>query len=214
MWWYRRSGGKTNFGDEIGPEIIRRMGHTVTYAKAGEAELVACGSVLHASLNPDACIWGTGMMSAAKRPVRRMNNIAALRGELTLRDIKQEVPAGIPRADPALLVPEFFDPAPSKRYGLGLVRHYVDQRPRPKWADTVIEVDAPVEQVVEHITACRTIASSSLHGLLVAQAYGIPAVRLPHPRVGGADYKWLDAASAMDRPLRQVRRELLCAFPW
>ena len=64
-----------------------------------------------------------------------------------------------------------------------------------KDADAVIDVLRPVDEVVYEITKCQYILTSSLHALIVAQAFGIPAQRLAHPRVLGGDTKWRDYAT-------------------
>jgi pyruvyltransferase len=85
--------------------------------------------------------------------------------------------------DPGLLLPRFFSPAVETRFQVGLVPHYIhidrvlelyDEDPEI----LVIDVRREVEAVVSDILSCSVIASSSLHGLLVSHAYGIPAFQL------------------------------------
>jgi pyruvyltransferase len=54
----------------------------------------------------------------------------------------------------------------------------------------VIDVRQPIEDIIEIIRMCKRIASSSLHGLIVAHAYGVPAqwVRLGHVSGDGVKY--------------------------
>jgi len=212
LWWYRRPGGKINFGDELGKEIIERLGYRVRQVELREAELVACGSILHAAFPAHTAVWGSGLMSPAKRPRQPLTNVLALRGELTRRYLAQPLPDDLPLGDPGLLAPLLWEPSPVKKYQLGVVPHYVDTRSWPM-ADVVIDVGQPVSDTIEQITSCSMIASSSLHGLIVAQAYGIPAMRLPHPKVGGADFKWMDYTTALARPLEQTQQDLLRALP-
>jgi pyruvyltransferase len=206
MWWWRPKGGGSNFGDELGPAIVQRLGHTVRRVRFAEAELVACGSILNYLPNPSTAIWGSGLMHPD--PVQPFHSVHALRGHLTAARLGHDVPLG----DPGLLVGALWD-RPKVRHRLGVVRHFVDATHYP-WAEVTIDATSPVEEVIAGIGACATIASSSLHGLLVAISFGIPAMRIPHSEVKGGNFKWLDALSALDLRLPEVQRRLLAAFPW
>lgn len=209
MWWYRLRDGRTNFGDELGAEIVTRMGYAIKRVYPYQAELIACGSILHFPLRQDVHVWGSGLMSVPKQPDKKLVNVHALRGTMTRACLKSDVTV---LGDPGVLASRLWDPAPIKKYRLGIIPHYIDKRSWPN-ADKVIDVTQGVDEVIKEITECETIASSSLHGLIVAQSFGIPAMRLPHPGVGGGDFKWLDYTSAMGRPLGQVQDELMAAFP-
>jgi pyruvyltransferase len=209
MYWFRRPNGKPNFGDELGAEIVRRLGYTVRYVRPQNAELVACGSIMHHLTNPHTIVWGSGMMSPGKRAKVTPHNVFALRGTKTaeLMDAKDAA-----LGDPALLVPTLWEPAKAKKYKVGVVPHYVDKN-HYRGADIIIDVEDPVDQVIEQITACDMIWSSSLHGYIIARAFGIPAERIAHPGVGGGSFKWEDFESVMGTPLEQTQNSLLHAFP-
>jgi hypothetical protein len=54
--------------------------------------------------------------------------------------------------------------------------------------------------VVEAITACHAILSSSLHGLIVAEAYGVPAAWMTiTDKVKGGGFKFCDYYLATGR---------------
>jgi len=70
---------------------------------------------------------------------------------------------------------------PTGKYELGVVPHYTDYRCAVGkfWGQRnirIVDVMNPFERVVDDICACRAVISSSLHGLIVAHAYGIPAL--------------------------------------
>lgn len=206
MWWWRLRDGRTNFGDELGPAILARLGYRPRRVPVGDAELVACGSILHMLTSPKTALWGAGMM----RPGRldcRPGRILALRGRSTAAQLGAD---GVPLGDPGLLASALWA-RPTVRHRLGVVPHYIDDYPRPA-ADVVIDVTRPVDEVIAAIGSCATIASSSLHGLVVAESYGIPTMRLPHPKVGGGDFKFVDYLSALDRPLPDIQRDLVAAL--
>lgn len=184
------SEGVRNFGDELGPAILSKLGYDVERVPdIADADMLACGSLLeNAAQNakPGAIVWGSGLMHGATTDLRHLD-VRAVRGRLTA------TACGLSNAilgDPGSLVPWLWE-RPTPSIDLGVVRHYVDDPGYP-WADAEISAAEPVDEVIEFIGSCRRVASSSLHGLIVATAWGIPAVRLPHPAVAGGDFKWID----------------------
>lgn len=194
------SGGVRNFGDELGPAILQRLGRDFERVLTiGEADLLTCGSLLEdAAVNakPGAVVWGSGLMHGETTDMSHLD-VRAVRGCLTA------AACGVPDAvlaDPGALVPELWPKPPVSR-DVGVVRHYVDDEEYP-WADATIDADAGVDEVIEFIGSCRRVASSSLHGLIVAHAWHLPTLRLPHPGVAGGDFKWADWLSGLDDPRR------------
>lgn len=186
-----------NFGDLLGPEILKRLGYQVRRVdKLAEADLVACGSIIE-MVAPQArgglVVWGSGLMYTKEVDVTGLD-IRAVRGRLTSSLLDLEVPT----ADPAILVPMLWD-RPHTRHKVGVVKHYVDEETYA-WADAVIDTRQPVDEVIEFIGSCERIVSSSLHGLIVAAAWGIPCVRVHHPDVLGGNAKWMDWMSGDASP--------------
>jgi pyruvyltransferase len=185
------SEGVRNFGDELGPVLLERLGYPIERVDdIGEAGILTCGSLLeHAEREaaPGTIVWGSGLMRGGHADLSHLD-VRAVRGPLTVRaaGLDPTTPVG----DPAVLVPELWTKPRTVR-GLGVVRHYIDKR-EYSWADAVIDADQPVDEVIEFIGSCRAVASSSLHGLIIAHAWGLDTLRLPHPEVAGADFKWLD----------------------
>lgn len=210
MWWFRPAPGTSNFGDELGPAILERLGYRVRRVPLEQADLITCGSVLELAeqkARPGATVWGAGFLTPTGRLTKRLR-VAAVRGTLAAR---QAAAPDAALGDPGLLVPLLWDQPWRSRHRLGVVAHYVDRTPYP-WADVVIDPTRPVEEVIEGIRSCHTIASSSLHGLIVAHAFGIPTVRLEHPKVIGGHHKWVDYLSALDAPLDTVQKRLVGAL--
>ncbi|UUU21790.1 polysaccharide pyruvyl transferase family protein [Streptomyces sp. DSM 40750] len=203
-WWWRPPRANwTNFGDELGPRILERLGLSVRRVPLEHAELVTVGSIMEhvaKSARAGLVVWGSGFIKPGS--CDRRLDIRAVRGRLTAEALGVEVPTG----DPGLLVSALW-PRPPVRFRTGFVPHYAD-RSCPSWADTVIDVTAPVDDVVAAIGACSSIASSSLHGVIVAQSFGIPALRIPHKKVHGGDFKWTDHLTALDRPIEAIQHSL------
>jgi hypothetical protein len=109
--------------------------------------------------------------------------ILAVRGPLT-RQRALECGADCPPVygDPALLLPLLYQPIePQRRGRVGVIPHYFDKpyvlaRWRPPPDCKLIDIQSRVETVIDDIVGCDHILSSSLHGLIVAHAYGVPAL--------------------------------------
>ena len=80
----------------------------------------------------------------------------------------------------------------------------------------IIDVLAPIEEVVDRIVSCDLIASSSLHGLVVAQGYGVQlgwvefSGRLKGDGVKFADYFAAVSVPILPKPL-QIRSRVSVA---
>lgn len=184
------SEGVSNFGDELGISVLSRLGYDVERVpEMQDAEVLSAGSLIEsASVNaaPGATIWGSGLMHGSPTSTSGLN-VAVVRGRLTARAIGMP---DLPTGDPGSLVPHLWG-RPKARWGLGVVRHYVDDDPYPG-VDVVIDASWPVDEVIDAIGSCRSIASSSLHGIIVASSWGIPTMRIPHDGVAGGNFKWID----------------------
>jgi pyruvyltransferase len=79
--------------------------------------------------------------------------------------------------DPALLLPLICSES-KKKYDIGIIPHYKEYALiKNKYPDHfVINLNNKnPKEVIKQITHCRSIISSSLHGIICAHAYGIPA---------------------------------------
>lgn len=218
-WWRYRYPEKLNFGDELTPIIIARLwGRTCVWSDIKECELAGTGSIIeqiehHAGDHPIK-IWGSGFIKEGQ--VNTMPNLDfyAIRGPLSLERItsKRVVALG----DPGLLANKVFKPSSHVTYEIGIVAHYIDvdhpaiekikRNPRCKLIDPLLSP----EQVIQEITACRFILSSSLHGLIMADSFGIPNYWMPlSDKVAGGNYKFKDYYASTKRELRSVQPEVL-----
>jgi len=89
--------------------------------------------------------------------------------------------------DPGLLLPRIYDEPQPKRWEIGLVPHYVhlEEAARLFRLHTFIKTISPLcadpRPTIDLIRSCDLIASSSLHGLIAAEAYGIPHTWITFP---------------------------------
>lgn len=181
-WWTVQP----NLGDGLTPLVLRALGIEPVWASAATARLFAIGSIAHRVPEDfDGAIWGSGAMAGPVRLSRA--RVLALRGPLT----------GVAPlyADPGLLS-SLLAPPRTAEHPVGHVRHYVDHRPPVGHA---IDVTADPREVIAAIARCERIVSSSLHGIIVADALGIPSRWDPHPAVRGDGFKFRDYAASYRR---------------
>lgn len=111
--------------------------------------------------------------------------ITAVRGRLT-RDVLTKAGHDCPEVygDPGTLLREFFCPSEEKHFMTGLILHYSqdklfsDEACAKQGIRIISLVCTPtrtVETIIAEIWQCGKIISSSLHGLILAHTYGVPA---------------------------------------
>lgn len=134
-------------------------------------------------------IWGAGIINQndIKNIKGKPDKICAVRGPLTrqaLIKLGYECPQVY--GDPILLLPRFYKPEhKAKKYKIGIIPHYIDKETDiiksiklGSQNINVIDVQRYVKwnDFVDEICSCEAILSSSLHGLICAEAYGVPHV--------------------------------------
>jgi pyruvyltransferase len=205
-----------NVGDRITPWLVRKMtGQPAVYVDHRDPipKVLGCGSILAWS-SPTTTVWGAGILSADDQ-VHPLADIRAVRGPLS-RARALACGAECPEVygDPGWLVPRYLPHARGSRYHVGLVPHYVDQFlvDLPKgWR--YLSVFDSFEDFVADLCECEVIVSSALHGIVLADAYGIPSLRMVMgDRIGGDGTKFIDYEQATHRasdrtvPWRHIQR--------
>ena len=202
-----------NVGDLVNPSLVAAIaGRAVCHAvDRGAPHLLAVGSVM-AGATPSSQVWGTGVMHPdfgignAAAP-----NIYALRGKLSHATMRHGgVNVGdVPLGDPGYLVPSLlgFKRSSAPKSRVGLVSHYVDRdcpivRLMLKESDVVdLNVHHPPEMFLRHMADCETVVSTSLHGLIFAEALGIPNLwAIASDNIAGGEFKFRDWFSTTERP--------------
>ncbi|MCM1372463.1 MAG: polysaccharide pyruvyl transferase family protein [Bacteroides sp.] len=170
--------------------------------KPNRGVLLSIGSILRNSTG--TCkIWGSGFMNYSDPVHIHKDNIYALRGnESKLKILKQGIAVNdVPLGDPALLLPLWIKPEINKDIPLGIIPHHreVDYFIRI-YGDKYLIIDLrtdDVEKVVGQICSCRKILSTSLHGIIVAHAYGIPALWIKNGDIDTDGFKFKDYFSSV-----------------
>lgn len=161
--------------------------------------------------DPNALIWGAGFISETVPIVGRPKQISAVRGWLSNERLKK---AGLPApdvvGDTALLLPRLYTPKRNlERRSLGVIPHCFEwdedfYKKTRDWEDVrVIDISGSIEEVIEQIVACDRVVSSSLHGIICADAYGVPSIWLhASDKPTGDGFKFRDYFSSVGRPDR------------
>lgn len=190
--------GHPNFGDRLNWSILKFLGADFGYSQPDQANLVLVGSILE-HLPPDwrGTVLGAGKLHEGSFVDLSKARVLALRGPLTLAGVRLAEHHRPVLGDPVLLITDWIRQWGAK-YDLGVVPHWSDaDLPRRYPYGHYIDVRWHPERVVQEISKCKRIISSSLHGLMVADAYGIPrqAELFALASKEGGDFKFRDYAA-------------------
>ena len=170
--------------------------------KVSKENYLLSGSIL-GSANNHSIIWGAGFLDKTDLLRANPKGIHAVRGKLTRQKlITQGIECPEVYGDPALLMPRFYLPLKlNKTDKIGLIPHYSEMKMTsefPAWKYRIINICSGVEKVIKEICECEKILSSSLHGLIIAHAYGVPYERVKLSNLlKGGDFKFLDFFSSI-----------------
>ncbi len=209
-----------NWGDMLNEPLIEELSGRRVVSKNEVLNLgrrpiyYVVGSSLGGVKDPNAVIWGTGFLSYDQEPRVQPSHIAAVRGPLSRQ---KYLDAGIDcpetYGDAALLYPRLYQPAVDVQYTLGVIPHF-RERHLPAFEalserDDVLLIDicGGLHEVVDQIASCEAIASSSLHGLIAADAYDVPSVWLRASDLPRGDhFKFHDYLASVGRSQREPVR--------
>ena len=175
-WWKE----VPNFGDALAPLLLKRFADIddVEWGTICQAKVASIGSILeHIPPLWDGYVLGSGKLMEFSRLHlhTKTAKILAIRGPLSARG----VPGNFALGDPGILADELVGPQ-EKQWDLGIVPHWQDKELarrfssaiKAPWTYKIINpADDPLE-VLRQIGACRRIVTSSLHGMIAADAFG------------------------------------------
>lgn len=200
VYWRPKAG--TNFGDELSRVVVQLMlakrGMTPQDKLSKPQRMLAIGSVLHLA-RTGSVIWGTGRNGVIPDRAHFFDrlDVRAVRGPRTA-DFLTSIGISAPKiyGDPALLLPALI----GGRFRTGAVGGPVfvpnlnDFRAGVDFESIKVPVIDPRQNwniVVAEILKYDLVLASSLHGLVIAEAFGLPAryVRVSEEE---APFKYLD----------------------
>lgn len=175
--------------------MLRHYGLDVSWSSPHEADLVSVGSVLAwMGSGTKATILGTGFIQEGETVDLSQARVLAVRGVLTREAAL--LPPSTPLGDLGILSDRLVNSSPD-RQGLVIVPHYADPGLALRYPEgRVVDVlDDPLV-VIRQIVSGKRVITSSLHGLIVADAFGIPHTLEPCEYVTGGLFKFQDYVSA------------------
>ena len=206
-WWQmKRKDRRENYGDLLSKFLAEKISGKSVYTVKHPSErlfkhvfkhYLSIGSII-TSANKNSVVWGSGIIKANENV--RKATFLAVRGPKT-RERLLHLGYNVPEVygDPAILLPKFLMLKVDKKHDLGIIPHYVDyplvkeafkNNPNVKVIDFLTH---SIEKTTEEILECRQIISSSLHGLIVSQSYGIPALWVKFSaKLSGDNIKFYD----------------------
>lgn len=229
-----------NFGDELAPMILQsvRPGLPVRHTDFPSADSSIVGSVLQRAIlegQSHTFILGTGLdpnLQAGQighlARLARRSHIAGVRGPITARLLG--LPPSAVSGDSALALcgsPELLKPARATR-GLILAHFSVGLSPL---AMTRLQVEATrlgadveftwtrPETLLSRLAEAAWVASSSLHGVIVADMAGTPAIPITLGSQSVEDLRFADYAQSVGRnaskrvPLAELRADDVLSIP-
>lgn len=194
-----------NFGDDLTVPLLRELfGVDARRVGPARAELIAVGSILDS-------YWrtrnGRPLALWQRRPWRKLHvwgsgwpqsvRYHAVRGPLSAARIGRP---DLPTGDPAILLPLIWLQKAARTAEVGVIPHFATwQKFIGRFGDIlsrgwrIINLLEPARMVAQAIAECEFVVSSSLHGLIVADSYGVPSLRMaPDAPIKGDGFKFQD----------------------
>jgi pyruvyltransferase len=217
MYWWQGGRGTGNFGDKLGPALVSALsGRAVVHSAIEKSDLIAIGSSLEPWLWPDnawlhyrGMIWGTGRLDGRAFMKFPQAEILATRGELSLGSLCRSGQSSAVTGDPALLCGHVHHSIGRPRYKLGIWPHWSEvrnsaiRRLAEESSDVAfIDPCGGIRETLDLAAKCECIASSALHGLVVADALAIPNCWIRPGMRDDCDtlYKYFDYFSSFQSP--------------
>lgn len=161
---------------------------------------------------PKVYIWGTGFISYKdnnKPFFKKDMTFCAVRGNLTKRRVELQLNRKLDNVvlgDGGILASYMLNEKTEKKYDLGIIPHFREKEEEcfKQLKNTfensiIIDVqDSPIN-VIKKIGECKTIVSSSLHGLIISDSLRVPNIHIvATKKLMGDGFKFDDYYSAYD----------------
>lgn len=111
-------------------------------------------------------------------------DVRAVRGPLTRKDfINGGGDCPEVYGDPAIVMPRFYQPVCETRYETGMILHHTQETEEVRELAQACGIhlisikrsgSQQLEAFIDEICSCRKVFSTSLHGIILAQAYDVP----------------------------------------
>ena len=214
----------SNWGDDLNYYFISHLTkrpivflHRFWLAKKLNFRNYLCIGTLMDAVNysrESTIVWGTGV-SGQDRLFTIPKEIRSVRGKKSIEFLQQKnMPYPALVGDPALILPLFYQPKnKEKKYKLGIIPHVIDlehpiiKQIQSENSNEVLIINLSKFEkwtdIIDQICSCESIASSSLHGLITSDTYGVPNCWIElSGKISGGHFKFYDYASSVNRTFK------------
>ena len=213
--------GHNNWGDDINIGLLEEISdlkilvvnESPLYRLLVKRAYCCIGSILGFFKGKGMNVWGSGFMTKDSRMKQKPEKVYSVRGPLTREKLlEQGIECPEVYGDPALLISRYYRPSTVKKYKYGIVLHNEDADNALVRAlegrDDVLVIRlsgySHWHDIPDAVCSCEKIVSSSLHGLIVADSYGIPNVWVRFSdKVPGGNFKYLDYFLSVGRDIQE-----------
>jgi succinoglycan biosynthesis protein ExoV len=203
LFYFRGSGGITNFGDELNTYVWPRLVPSCFDSDDG-TQFVGIGTLLNDQLPPAArtVVFGAGV--GYYGPPRRDASweIYCVRGPLSARAL--DVPIAMAVTDPAALITRIEQPeiAGRSRWAHAFMPHWEsepDEWKRVCAAAGIAFIDPrrPTHEVLEALRRTDLLITEAMHGAIVADALRVPWIPV-RTRRAIKSFKWEDWCTSLE----------------
>lgn len=216
-----------NIGDDLNFYLLKELSGKRVFSyrefyhiSGPQPNILAIGSIIDWLGNEKALVWGSGILvpPSKENNVRfSVDKVFAVRGMKTREClIKDGIDCPEVYGDPALLLPLVYYPKVQKVKGrIGFIPHFVDIEDKNVIRlmnecgndSFLIKVQGynTWQEVVDQILSCEFILSSSLHGLILSDAYGVPNQWISLADLPGGAFKYEDYYSAVGKKVEPIK---------
>ena len=173
---------KENAGDVLGPNLINKIlksaGLNIRDIRE-KSRLLSIGSVLHFAHNGDT-IWGTGVNGKIDPSLHKFSDLSvkALRGPLSAGFLNSKgINTPKTYGDPGILTSLFWPSEYESKSETIYIPHM--RETVSKHITSNFKIVSPLlklDEFIREIQKSSKVISTSLHGIIIAESYGIPAV--------------------------------------
>lgn len=170
--------------------------------------ILCIGSIISWMTNSKSIIWGSGVVYPNQKIAFSPKKVCAVRGPLTRKYlIEQGINCPEVYGDPALLFPLFYKPQTAKTHKYGIIPHFRDKDNdllrelgnRPDVLIIDVQNIHPWHKFIDDINRCSYILSSSLHGIIISDAYEIPNCWVEFPSGESKRFAFFDYLQSVRR---------------
>lgn len=213
-----------NWGDDINISMLEDisdlnvlvLNRSLLFPRIAGKTYCCIGSILGECYGKNMEIWGSGFRSHKSIIHVLPKKVHSVRGPLTRQKLlEQGIDCPPVYGDPALLLSRYYRPECEKKYKYGIIPHYADEKnplvqamkSRPDVLVISMSAYKHWHDIPDAVCSCEKIVSSSLHGLIVADSYGIPNAWIRFSdKIAGGGFKYQDYYESVGRevpgPLR------------